>query len=225
MFKEKVFQLALLFSFVAHGIILALSPHNGLLPSQKRNKDPEVRYVKVAKEDRQLKTAAAERQARLNIPKKITFDKSLLASFSGKEAFAKKDKALLPQSISLVKPELMKPEVLAIKKKISFPELQTGKISNPSYISYQQITREKIKRAAYQLYTGKEEGKVTVSFVISSEGALEEWKIIDEDSSSSQYLKDTAIASIKAAAAFPPFPQELSYPRLSFNLTIIFEVE
>jgi TonB family protein len=103
--------------------------------------------------------------------------------------------------------------------------MDLDKINNPSYIGYYQIVREKIKRSAYQNYTGTEIGEVTVSFIVSSDGYLRDLRLVEEKSSSTEYLRETALRSIKDASPFPEFPKELDYPQLSFNLAITFEIE
>jgi TonB family protein len=92
-------------------------------------------------------------------------------------------------------------------------------------MSYYQLVREKIKRAAYQNYTGTEIGEVTISFVVSKDGSLKDLRLIADKSSPSEYLTEIALRSIREASPFPGFPQELDYPQLSFNLAITFEIE
>jgi TonB family protein len=138
--------------------------------------------------------------------------------------FNQKQQPVLPKP-SFAKPVLIKPDIIAIKKKITLPPIDLDKINNPSYISYYQIVREKIKRAAYQNYTRTEVGEVYLSFIISSDGYLNELQLKEEKSTASPYLKEIALHSIKDASPFPNFPQELDYPQLSFNVVISFEIE
>ncbi len=125
----------------------------------------------------------------------------------------------------LTKSYLKKPEIVSVKKKISFLSVDKEKTHNPTYTSYYQVVREKIKHAAYQGYTRTEMGEVYLSFVISSDGDLKQMRIVDEKSSFSPYLRDIALKSVKHAGPFPKFPKELDYPQLSFNVIVSFEIE
>ena len=123
------------------------------------------------------------------------------------------------------KPTFMSSQVLAIKKKISLPAIEMAKINNPSYISYYQIVREKIRRSAYQNYTHNETGEVYISFIITNDGYIKDVRLAEEKTTANDYLKNIALRSIRDASPFPNFPKELDYPQLSFNIIISFEIE
>jgi len=123
------------------------------------------------------------------------------------------------------KPTFVNSQVLAIKKRIALPAMEMAKINNPSYISYYQIVREKIRRSAYQNYTHNETGEVYVSFIISNDGYIKGERLAEDKTSANDYLKNIALRSIKDASPFPNFPKELDYPQLSFNIIISFEIE
>ncbi|MFH0918046.1 MAG: TonB family protein [Candidatus Omnitrophota bacterium] len=123
------------------------------------------------------------------------------------------------------KPTFINSQVLAIKKKISLPAMEMAKIDNPSYISYYQIVREKIRRSAYQNYTHNDTGEVYVSFIISNDGLIKDVRLVEEKTTVNDYLKNIALRSIRDASPFPNFPKELDYPQLSFNIIISFEIE
>jgi TonB family protein len=145
--------------------------------------------------------------------------------FANKETMLSKNEKLGAKQPGLTKPQRLKPDIISVKKRIILPPIGTEKIKNPSYLSYYQLVREKIKHAAYQNYSITEEGEVYLSFVISSAGAAEKLNLIENKSSSSKYLKQIALKSLKDAADFPAFPKELDYPRLSFNVVISFEID
>ena len=123
------------------------------------------------------------------------------------------------------KPAFVNSEIMAIKKKITLPEIEMSKIDNPSYISYYQIVREKIRRSAYQNYTHSVTGEVYASFIISNDGYVKDVRFIEEKTTVNDYLKNIALRSIRDASPFPNFPKELDYPQLSFNIIISFEIE
>ncbi|MCM8770979.1 MAG: TonB family protein, partial [Candidatus Omnitrophica bacterium] len=111
------------------------------------------------------------------------------------------------------------------KDKITFLAVDSGKVDNPNYLNYYQTIRERIKRAAYQIYSRRDKGEVYVSFAIFSDGRLQGVRIIEDKSSPNPYLREISIKSIQNASPFPPFPRELNYPQLSFNIIISFETE
>ena len=159
------------------------------------------------------------------MPAKITVENKVPPPFVDRESIFKGNKIIAEHNPIFIKPIFVKPDIIAIKKKITLPPIDMDKINNPTYISYYQIVREKIKRSAYQNYTGSEIGEVTISFIISDDGYLKELRLIEDKSSPSSYLREIAIKSIKDASPFPNFPKELDYPRLTFNLAITFEIE
>jgi protein TonB len=227
MFSERVFQIALLISLITHGVILFQNPNFHPFPAQKKEEKLEVSYIKKPQETKtDPKTKApAKKEPFLKLSSKITAEKRIPPPFIDKESIFKGRNALKQQDAGFPKPAFIKPDIIAIKKKITLPPIDMNKINNPSYISYYQVVREKIKRAAYQNYTGREEGEVTISFVISDDGYLKDLRLIEDKSSPSPYLREIALRSLKDASPFPNFPKELSYPRLSFNLTVTFETE
>ena len=133
--------------------------------------------------------------------------------------------SLSQKSTGFSKPTFINSQVLAIKKKITLPAIEMAKINNPSYISYYQIVREKIRRSAYQNYTHNETGEVYVSFIISNDGYIKDVSLVEEKTTINEYLKNIALRSIRDASPFPNFPKELDYPQLSFNIIISFEIE
>lgn len=221
MFSDnKVFQIALFISIAAHGFIFFQNPNlSSFNRQQKEEKIPaEVRYLKPAKELRpMLKTTELRREPFLKLPAKITVNKTNLPPGMSKE--------FIPPELSFNKPAFIKPEIIAVKKKITLAPTDIDKINSPSYISHSQIVREKIKRALYQNYNRMETGQVYLSFVLSNNGNLKEVRMTEEKSTASEYLREIAVRSLRDASPFPNFPKELDYGQLSFNVIISFEIE
>jgi TonB family protein len=224
MFSSRVFQITLLISIIAHGVVLLQNPNLNLLPSQNKEQKVEVSYVKTpppAPAEQNIK-----KEPLLKLPSKITMREKLPPPpFVDKENIFKAGKAPAARDIAFAKPAFIKPDIIPIKKKITLPPIDMDKINNPSYITYYQIVREKIRRAAYQNYTRTETGEVYLTFVISNDGYLKEARLSEEKSSPNPYLREVALKSIKDASPFPNFPKELEYPHLSFNVIISFEIE
>jgi TonB family protein len=227
--KNKSLQAALIISVIVHGSMV-LFPHLKIAAPEKELHNLELTYLKLKaesslkvkeppqlpKRDIAIKASAGQWQ---NPAAKSAVQKSLSSLLAKEKVFNKQ------QELLASKPQLFKPDIIAIKKRIALTPLETDKISNASYISYYQIVREKIKRCAYQNYTSQDTGEIYLSFVISADGNLAKAKVIEEKSSPSSYLQEIALKSIKDASVFPAFPSDLDYPELSFNVIISFEIE
>jgi TonB family protein len=225
--SNRVFKITLIISFCVHGAILLSNPNLNVFPKQKPEQKMEVSYVRPPEEKaRELKVQSLKSEPFLKIPSKITADRRIPPPFVDKENIFKINKSVSLEQARLNKPTtLLKPDVIAVKKKITLPPVDMDKINNSSYISYYQIVREKIRRSAYQNYTSSETGEAYLSFVVSSDGQLKDVRLSEEKSSPNAYLKQIALRSIRDASPFPAFPKELDYPRLSFNVVISFEIE
>jgi TonB family protein len=225
--SEKFFTGALMISALAHISFIAVQlPSLNFLKSNKPKQDIKVVYIKNPAPPAYLKKSAVREQSITRIPAKVTADnKSMLAPLQNRNNSLKLDGAFAAKEPTLVKPFTLKPDIIPVKKKITLPPVEMSKISNPSYISYYQLVREKIRRAAYQNYSRTETGEIFLSFVIAQNGSLRDIRLVEEKSTPSYYLRDIAGRSIKAAAPFPMFPKELDYPQLSFNVIISFEIE
>jgi len=224
--SDRVFQVALIISVLVHGAILLQHSNFSIFSQNIKTQELKVEYIKPAQANKEeLKNTPLRKEPFLKLPPKIRADNRIPPPFIDKENIFKTTKPLADKEMPFAKPAFVKPDILAIKKKITLPPIELDKINNPTYISYYQIVREKIKRAAYQNYTGSETGEVTVAFIISNEGYLKDLHLVEGKSSQSQYLRGVALESIKGASPFPSFPKELDYPQLSFNLAITFEIE
>lgn len=224
MFSDRLFQISLLISVIAHGVILFQNSNLAIFSRNKADRNLEVSYVKPLKEPKAA-VQPAQKEPFLKLPLNITMQKKIPPPFIDKEGIFKDNRALSRRLPAIAKPAFIKPDIIAIKKKITLPPVDLDKINNPSYINYYQIVREKIRRSAYYNYTRTETGEVYISFIISSDGYLKEVRLVEEKSSANQYLREIALRSVKDASPFPNFPKELDYPQLSFNVVISFEIE
>ncbi len=227
MFSDRVFQITLLISLITHSIILFQNTNLSIFSSDKKEQKLEISYVKSSEKikDNVKNRIAVKKEKFIKLTSKIPTKEKTPPPFINKEGVFKNNKTPALRDLSFVKPSFIKPDIISIKKKITLPPVNLDKINNPSYISYYQIVREKIKRAAYQNYTRTEVGEIYLSFIICSDGYLKDIRLIEEKSSPSVYLREIALKSVKDASAFPNFPKDLDYPQLSFNVIISFEIE
>jgi hypothetical protein len=119
------------------------------------------------------------------------------------------------------KPERLKG--VKVTKEVSIPMLQSEKINTPSYITYYQIVRDRIRDRAYSNYTKLSMGEVFVTFVIKSDGSLSALQVLEAKSAANDFLREVGVKSVQEAAPFPPFPRDLTYPELTFNVSISFQ--
>jgi outer membrane biosynthesis protein TonB len=227
--SDRFFQYALIISLVTHTIILLRSPDLHLFNTASKPQKIEVSYTPSARiKESPFKTSSLNKDFPLKLPPKATLPQDIrhpLTDTDASQSLLKKNLESLRQQSVAMKPALAKPDTIAVKKKITLPDLAMDKIDNPSYTSYYQIVREKIRRAAYHNYTRTETGEIYLSFVIASDGTLKDTRFMEERSSTNYFLKQISLKSIREAAPFPAFPKELDYPQLSFNVIISFEIE
>ena len=227
MVPDRTFQITLLISLITHTIIFFNYPELVLLPERKKPVMVEVVYLKNPPDfSKTQKQALPKENLFLKLTSKIkNLEKSIPAPSPDKNAIFNIRRPAVSREPAFIKPLVIRPDVIAVRKKITLPPIDVNKINNPSYVSYYQLVREKIRRAAYQNYTHTETGEIYLTFLISNTGILKDVRLIEEKSAPNFYLRDIALRSIKDAAPFPPFPKELDYPQLSFNVIISFQIE
>lgn len=224
--SDKIFTLALAASLTVHSAMLVRTPYFQAFLRKKIDRPIKISYVRNAPLPAEIEQKLIDQNNPWARPAQLkSLDKpNLPQPLKNRDAVLGKDKTLMAQEPAL-KPLTIKPDVISVKKKVTLPALDLAKMNNPTYIGYYQLVRERIRRAAYQNYSHTETGEVYLSFVISQQGLLRDVRLIEERSSSSHYLRDIAQRSVKNASPFPPFPRELNYPQLSFNVIISFEIE
>lgn len=229
MLEYRQFQLALVISVMIHSLVFFAGTNWHLFSIHSQTKEVKVTYVKTVKHTKLYPKLQhrIKREALVNIPERIAAVKKIPTPFRDNTEIAKGSEASLASEISLRKPNLAALNVMPMKRTITLPPIDMDKINNPSYVSYYQIVREKIKRAAYvyQNNLHSEIGEVYISFIISNDGRLQQVRTIEEKSSPILYLRDIALKSVKEASPFPDFPKDLDYPSLSFNIIISFQIE
>ena len=98
---------------------------------------------------------------------------------------------------------------------IDLTNLVEASRGDPVLLTYFSAIREQIQHAANHqawLAGAAAEGMVYVSFMLTSNGAVQTLTIIIERSVPSQALRDLAVRIVKAAAPFPPFPPSMVEP-------------
>ncbi len=106
---------------------------------------------------------------------------------------------------------------------VTVTPITSEKINNPIYTSYQDRIRESIKERVYANYSRLDRGKVYLTFIITSDGSLKDYLVIDEKTKASQNLRYISTKSLKEAR-FPPFLKGMTLPEYTFNIEIEYQV-
>ena len=131
-----------------------------------------------------------------------------------------------PQKQALT--ESPKPAVPSGKRQITVPMLASVKGEHVQGLdAYENRIRNKIKNRAYFFVDDPalKNGQVYLTFVLDAQGRLKQVKIVDEKTQANNYLRQIGLRSVQESQPFPPFPANLSFPELTFNVLISFEVE
>ena len=233
MFFDKVFRITFLISLFTHGVVLLQAAN--LIPffSTSKKQDMEVHYIKANLQLESLPKIFSKVTLQRSLPSPepiLKLDSQFITGSKVPPSYIEKSNAyqegaFSDKSLGIPKPTFANSNLIAIKRKITLPPIEMAKIDNPSYITYYQIVREKIRRSAYQNYTHNDTGEVYISFIISNDGFVQDVRIIEEKTTTNNYLESVALRSVKNASPFPNFPKELDYTQLSFNIIISFETE
>jgi len=226
---DKLFLTFLIISIVSHTAFLFNAPLRRQNRDTKTFQKIEITYQQVmpAPKKKQIKKHKPPEKAK--IAKNINVFKKTRGT---PPRFGDYFKKLNTDKNLIRKPTLnTQRPIIAGVKRIRLQELKVDSSlaksnlpKNPVYLKYYRTIRDKIRRYAYYNYNRAYAGEIYISFLVTSEGSLKALKIIDEKSTSSDYLKEIAVRSIKDSAPFPPIPKELNYPELSFNVIIAFEL-
>lgn len=220
-FNEDFVYLALILSLAVH---LTLGGGSLLIKGKTKavvkKKKMEVLYKVPKKEDPQTKLKKQKEVDNKPKEEKITLHDSLSAVALVKEHIDKPEALKVYERV----PEKVKSFNLVPKKTVTVPVLQSEKINNPSYANYYSLVRARIKQRAYFNYSDNYTGEVYLTFILTSDGVLKELQILENRTTGGQFLRTIGLKSVKEASPFPPFPKELRYPELTFNVVISFQV-
>ena len=139
------------------------------------------------------------------------------------EAFFKDPSAGLNDTFKVYERQPERLKGMKVTREVSMPMLKSEKINSPAYVTYYQIVRDRIRDRAYTNYTKLSIGEIYLTFIIKSDGSLGELQVIEDKSTANDFLREVGQKSVKEGAPFPPFPQDLNYPELTFNVAISFQ--
>jgi len=223
--QEKVFRLSLIISVLMHILGLASLFYANMDYSRRTERNMEIIYQMQAPPPKAVQrfsgagVRSLRSQERRVDPKILSKKESLTTPFL-------KTTQKQPVRLDLDHKELRHNPLYEGKRFVSVPLLDSGKISNPKYLNYHEHIRNKIRNRAY-LYVDNPQfdiGEVYLTFVLLSNGVLKQIQIIEDKTAANSFLKTVGLRSVKESSPFPPFPQGLEYPELSFNVIISFKI-
>ncbi len=92
------------------------------------------------------------------------------------------------------------------------------------YADYYRTVRERIvERLRHNYCYNFRDGDVDLLFVLNSNGTIRRINVDLDASTDKKKLIDVAVLSLQQASPFPPFPDELPYRDMPFELTISFK--
>lgn len=219
--ENFIFRYAIIVSIALHsGLIIQFSFwHPKIIPATFPK--VEINYINVkfqaastpeaAKSQRMIKAVHKHEKVLMPDPKTDIPSVKDLSKLNGEKLFTDKKPLQLPEA--------------QMKHSVSIPVFKVEKINNPFYQNYYQSIRSVIRERAYANYSELGSGEVYLTFVILSDGRLKIVKLIPEKTTANDHLQKISLKSIQESNPFPPFPKDLTYPELTFNIVIAFELE
>lgn len=220
--EGNVLRYAIIFSLLIHAALLVNF-------SIRAHRDPARVFDKVEVTYYNLKLQAKKAEPAPKRPEKlkeaVIKDAQVLLKKESTAPSPIKDMTKLVDKLETSNKQPATISAIEVKRKVSVPPIKSEKIENPYYQTYYQKIRSMIKERAYTNYSQFDTGEVYLTFVLLADGTLKQVQLIEERTTANDFLKKISLKSIQECHPFPPFPKDLAYPELSFNVVISFEVE
>ncbi|MBU2541169.1 MAG: energy transducer TonB [Candidatus Omnitrophica bacterium] len=219
------FKVIILISIFIHAVFLLELPRFKIIPPKKSLTNLEVTY-KILKLENALNKKLKQNVNQREDLSKLKKNRLLLKAgdMSSPPAFSQKADLLSTGKVIVRNVQLPTRKEKSPIEIVKLPVVSSPFMSNPAYLSYYQIIREKIKNVAHLNNTLVNEGEVYLSFVVDSSGQLITAKVVNEKSTNNQELQYMAHSFLEKAAPFPVFPPKLKHQQLSFNVIIEFRL-
>lgn len=226
--QNKIFYYCLACSMMVHLAILGGLVFHKAKNLRKLKREIEVTYIKVKPQPaNENKTVYKDVKVVKNsqpLPK-VDF----MSSKPNADDFvagAAKDVSKFSNNFQMDRKKTPQIAMLEVENANSAPGMKSEKITNPQYLNYNESIRQKIKERAYQYVKHKdfEAGSVYLTFSVTKDGTLQDVKIIEARTKANGYLREIGPKSVREAGPFAPFPKDLNYPELTFNVVMSFEV-
>ncbi len=222
--EDKIFRYSLAVSFLLHVLAFASLFYSQVHQARKVPKPMEIVYRTEFKPlpptPQKIEPVSNTRE------KKLAPSPDILSKDDAGPGLMMDRAQKRPLSLSDHKKKISTLPASLMKRQIRVPVMKSEKITNPRYLSYHELIRNKIKNRAYFYVNDPdfETGEVYLTFILNSRGELLRVKVIEDETRANDFLRSVGVRSIKESGPFPPFPQELKYPELTFNVVISFEM-
>ncbi|MBP9853494.1 MAG: energy transducer TonB [Candidatus Omnitrophica bacterium] len=226
--SNRLFYICLIVSCLIHfSLINFLTPKRVFTPPRKVKKI-EVTYSKAPSEKNKNQKPVVQKERKIIKAKPLKNEVKLIKKNEKKFSMFNqevKDISKLSKKVSLDRKMTPSIKTFDSNRRISVDLIRSEKITNPKYISYNQTIWQRIRAKAYSYFDLEdfEEGQVYLTFIINASGELEALQIIEERTRADEYLRSVGMRSVKDSAPFPPFPSDLTFPQLTFNVVISFK--
>jgi len=110
--------------------------------------------------------------------------------------------------------------------RVSQEKIEVMNPTQEAMLRYQDMVKQKIQEVRrYPLWAKKQEfqGVVHITFVVLSNGEVK--NVIIKNSSGFNILNNEALATIKRASPFSPFPEGLKKPFLEMEVSVVFRLK
>ncbi len=228
--ENRIFYYAILCSLLIHAAILGFYPWRKSKAAKDVPTKMEVTYQKIVSKSEKQEPSAAKNIKVLKEKTEVKETVDIIPQRKDVSPMMRKnikDMTKLKRPFKLEKKRMEKISRLSNRGKIKIPLLRSEKITNIKYLTYNQNIREKIKQKAYEYidHPDFKEGEVYLTFILEASGILKEVQIIEGKTTANAYLRKIGLRCIRESSPFPPFPRDLDYPELTFNVIISFEVQ
>jgi outer membrane biosynthesis protein TonB len=230
MTTDRIIYYCLLFSLSVHLIVLSIFSFFHFKMAKKTHQAVEIIYSTRTKAAPLIPIQTKEKEVSLlkekkTAPKLDILTKKMDSPMSFQDSMKDMTKS---GEMNQTKKEVQKITSFEdASRRVTVPLLKSEKITNPKYLSYNEAIRQKIRQRAFTFVNHPDfkQGEVYLTFVLDSNGNLKDLKIIDSKTHANDYLRGVGVKSVEQSSPFSPFPADLHYDELTFNVVISFQVD
>lgn len=116
-------------------------------------------------------------------------------------------------------------EIAEFSRSARAEDLMADPARRGPFIDYFAVVKEQINKTLKSRYS-QESGwgnQVSLNFSLDSSGRLDWIRVAHEDPAWGPRFREVAQACVRESSPFPPFPKELPFDRIAFNLAVTFD--
>ncbi len=222
MVRDNALKKSFLISFIAH--IIFLIPWQGLIfrdaREEKRTSLPVIVAYDIGPQENLEEAYENKLEQETDFISEVESETEI-----SEPASPDKEKQLFAEALEDAPPYEDEKYEVGDEEVVSLSEEVVGETVPPAVIDYYRAIREEIKKMAYHYRPDfRGAGSVIVYFTVSSDGVLQGLAIDNAVSTDVNRLRETALRSVRQAAPFSSFPEELKNDLITFSIAIEFEL-